>query len=173
MLERIKNLFKHRWFDEASATRCVSAAALQRLCVRVQSSEKLHTGQIRVCVEGGLPTSYLWRKTTMKAVTRQRAVMLFSKLRVWDTESNNGVLVYLLLAERAIELVADRGLSNHVSPETWASMVHRLEAALKQDQFEQGLADAVDEISTRLVAHFPRVAGVSYPNELPDKVVLM
>jgi uncharacterized membrane protein len=173
MFERIRNLLKHRWFDEASMAHYVDASAQKRLALRVSDSEQLHTGQIRVCVEGGLPTSYILRKTTMKAVTRQRAVMLFSKLRVWDTEQNNGILVYLLLAERAIELVVDRGLNAHASYGAWAAIVQRLESALHQGLFEQGLAQAVDEISALLVAHFPRTLGTSQPNELPDKVVLM
>jgi uncharacterized membrane protein len=173
MLARIKVLLKHRWFDAASTTRAVGAAAQHRLAQRVSESERLHTGQIRLCIEGGLPTSYVLRKADIKTVTRQRAVMLFSKLRVWDTEHNSGVLVYLLLAERAIELVADRGINAHMSPEAWAAIVHRLETALRQGLFEQGLAEAVDEISCVLVVHFPKSLGQSDPNELPDKVVLM
>ena len=83
------------------------------------ASESRHSGEMRICVEAGLPTSYLWRhfwhKTPMRAVMRERAVMMFSKLRIWDTENNNGVLIYLLLAERDIELVADRGINQYVS----------------------------------------------------------
>ena len=74
------------------------------------ASERRHSGEIRVCVEAGLPLSYLWRDAT----ARERAVTMFGKLRVWDTEHNNGVLIYLLLAEHAIEIVADRGLNRHV-----------------------------------------------------------
>ena len=74
------------------------------------ASERRHSGEIRVCVEAGLPLSYLWRGAT----ARERAVTMFGKLRVWDTEHNNGVLIYLLLAEHRIEIVADRGLNRHV-----------------------------------------------------------
>ena len=85
---------------------------------RVAASEARHSGQIRICVEAGLPFSYLWRHVRrgvpLRQVIRQRAVTMFGKLRVWDTERNNGVLIYLLLAEHAIELVADRGLNAFV-----------------------------------------------------------
>ena len=82
---------------------------------------------MRICVEGGLPTSYLWRHlrdgVAMPDIVRQRALMMFSKLRVWDTSDNNGVLIYLLLAEHAIELVADRGVARYVDPAVWQTVV--------------------------------------------------
>ena len=80
--------------------------AVERLRERVAASERRHSGEIRICVEAGLPLSYLWRGLS----ARDRAITMFGKLRVWDTEHNNGVLIYLLLAEHAIEIVADRGL---------------------------------------------------------------
>ena len=95
------------------------------------ASEKRHSGEVRICVEAALPASYLWRlgsKTPIRALTRQRAVMMFGKLRVWDTEHNNGVLIYVLLAEHAIEIVADRGLLKHVSTAQWQDMVAYLAA---------------------------------------------
>jgi uncharacterized membrane protein len=109
---RLLRLLKHRCLDERDARRLLDEAALDRLQQRIALSERLHQGEIRICIEAGLPLSYLWRRAT----PRDRAVALFAKLGVWDTEHNNGVLIYLLLAEHAIEIVADRGRSAWCRP---------------------------------------------------------
>ena len=114
-MNRLLRILKHRWFDERDAQRALGRDGLKRLQARVAASERRHSGEIRICVEAGLPLSYLWRS----ASARERAVAMFGKLRVWDTEHNNGVLIYLLLADHAIELVADRGLNHHVSAGQW------------------------------------------------------
>ncbi|HZF84626.1 MAG TPA: TPM domain-containing protein, partial [Burkholderiaceae bacterium] len=110
LMGRLKRLLRHRWTDEATLRRALPPEALARIGERVAASERRHTGQIRVCIEAGLPWSYIRRD----APARQRAITLFGKLRVWDTAQNNGVLIYLLLAEHAIEIVADRGIDLHV-----------------------------------------------------------
>ena len=164
---RLARILKHRWRDDADVARALPLAALARLEAQVAASEGQHTGQIRLCVEGGLPLSYLWRSAT----ARQRALTLFGKLRVWDTEHNNGVLIYLLLAEHAIEIVADRGLTRHLPASAWQPIVARLQAALGAGRFEEGLSQAVGVVDGVLVQHWPRAAGEAYPNELPDRVV--
>lgn len=164
MLKKLKRLFKHRLLDESDTRRAIPPDMLERLQQRVGASEKRHSGEIRICVEAGLPFSYLWRDAT----ARERAVSMFAKLRVWDTEDNNGVLIYLLLAEHAIELVADRGINRHVSPQDWQAMVGRMGAAFKEGRFEDGLTHALEEVSAVLVQHFPLAPGESDHNELPD-----
>ena len=152
----------------------------ERLRHDVAASEQRHTGEVRICVEGGLPTSYLWRHlrdgVAMPDIVRQRALMMFSKLRVWDTSDNNGVLIYLLLAEHAIELVADRGVARYVDPAVWQTVVAHLSDELRQGHFEEGLTQALEEVSAVLVAHFPDSGadGVNTPgpNQLPDEPVL-
>ncbi|HYF44445.1 MAG TPA: TPM domain-containing protein, partial [Ramlibacter sp.] len=118
--------------------------------------------------EAGLPMSYLWRDAT----PRERAISVFGKLRVWDTEQNNGVLIYLLLAEHAIEVVADRGLARRVDPDTWQAIVQHMGAAFRAGRFEDGLTQALEEVSALLVQHFPAAAGAANANELPDAPVL-
>jgi len=165
---RWARLFKHRWLDERDAGRAIGAQALARLQARVQASERRHSGEIRISVEAGLPLSYLWRNLT----ARHRAVTLFGKLRVWDTENNNGVLIYLLLAEHAIEIVADRGLAQHVSAAQWQTLIAGMRDAFRAGRFEEGLAQAVDIVDAQLVQHFPLAAGEANPNELVDHVDL-
>lgn len=160
-------LVQHRWHD-AFGRSAIPAPALQRLGAQVTASELQHTGQIRIVAEAGLPWSYLLRH----ARTRERAWMLFSKHRVWDTEHNNGVLIYLMLAEHAIEIVADRALARRVPPATWRSMVSHMAEAFRQGRHEDGLTQALSEVSALLVEHFPATEGVDRPNELPDDPVI-
>lgn len=169
MFNRIQRIFKHRWTDESDARRALPPELLERLSARVGASEQRHSGEIRICVEAGLPFSYLWRDAPMPVVVRERAVMMFSKLRVWDTAHNNGVLIYLLLAEHAIEIVADRGLNDKVPPAEWQAMVGRMGAAFRAGRFEDGLTQALEEVSALLVQHFPLAEGQVNPNELPDE----
>ena len=164
---RLLRLLKHRWLDDRDVRRALDDAALARIEARVAASEKRHSGEIRVCVEAGLPLSYLWRGLS----ARDRAITLFGKLRVWDTAHNNGVLIYLLLAEHAIEIVADRGLNRHVSRAQWQAIVEGMRAAFRAGRFEDGLNAAVDAVDALLAQHFPLAEGATNPNELPDGVV--
>lgn len=160
---------RHLWLDAADARRALSPAGLLRLEQAVQASEARHLGELRLCVEGGLGAVAIWRK----ASARQRAIELFSQLRVWDTEHNNGVLIYLLLAERRIEILADRGLHARVPAETWAAIAQRLSSALQAGHFEQGLQQAVQEVGALLRQHYPSSDRHTNANELPDAVVLL
>ncbi len=161
---RIARLIKHRWFDETDTRRALDAATLSRLQALVAASEAKHSGEIRLCVEAGLPLSYLWRH----AKPKERAITLFGKLRVWDTEHNNGVLIYLLLAEHAIEIVADRGLTRHVPQAQWDALVAGMAGAFRAGHFEDGLTQAITAVDGLLLRHFPLAAGQANPNELPD-----
>ncbi|HYJ99643.1 MAG TPA: TPM domain-containing protein, partial [Burkholderiaceae bacterium] len=148
--------------------RALGDAALQRLEAQVKDAERLHRGEIRICVEAGLPLSYLWRNAT----PRERAITMFGKLRVWDTEHDNGVLIYLLLAEHAIEIVADRGLNRHVGADEWARIVAGMRDAFRARQYEQGLSAAIDAVDAMLARHFPLAPTQANPNELPDEPLL-
>ena len=161
---KLSRLLRHRWLDDSDARRALGPDALARLHTRVQASEEGHSGEIRISVEAGLPLSYLWRDLT----ARDRAVTLFGKLRVWDTEHNNGVLIYLLLAERAIEIVADRGLARQVTPAQWEALIAGMREAFRAGRFEEGLVQAVDAVDGLLRQHYPLQSGQTNPNELPD-----
>lgn len=166
MLHRFWRLLRHRW--HADAGRAIPAAGLARITQQVQASEARHSGEIRVCIEAALPSGALLGRGTLPDLVRARAVAVFSDLRVWDTALNNGVLIYLLLAERAIELVADRGIHERVTPQQWQAVVQHLGSALRDGRTESGLVQAIDEVGALLEAHFPLQSGEANPNELPD-----
>ena len=167
-MNRITRLLRHRWFDEDDARRALGPVALARIEERVRASETHHSGEIRVCIEAGLPLGYLWRDLT----ARQRAVTLFGKLRVWDTEHNSGVLIYLLLAEHRIEIVADRGIDRVVDAARWQAIVAGMSTAFRERRFEDGLNAAIDAVDALMRAHFALAEGADNRNELPDAPVL-
>lgn len=179
MLYKLELLLRHLWLDASDTQRTIAPDMLERLAARVAASERHHSGQIRICVEASLPTSYLRRlnsQNSLSDVIRQRAIAMFSKLHVWDTEENNGVLIYLLLAEQAIELVADRGLMRHVSAAQWQAMIARMGNAFHEGRYEDGLTQALEETSAVLMTHFARPQQLEScqtpPNELPDLPML-
>ena len=175
MLKKIQTIARHLWLDASDTHRAIAPDMLARLTERVASSEARHSGEIRIYVEAALPLSYLWRlnsTVSMAHIIRQRAITLFGKLRVWDTERNNGVLIYLQLAERSIEIVADRGLHPHAGDAHWQAVVTCMSEHFKRGKFEDGLTEAVTQVSMLLAKHFPQAPGQVQPNELPDAPTL-
>jgi uncharacterized membrane protein len=172
MFKRIFRILKHRWQGDAQTQRAFPPQVLAKLTQLVADSEALHSGEIRIVVEAGLPTSYLWRSDALSVITRQRALAIFGKCRVWDTELNNGVLIYLLLAERRIEIVADRGVNQVVSPDTWLTLVSGLATAFRIGQYEEGMGQAVAQVGQLLQQHFPLNPGEHNPDELPNAPLL-
>lgn len=168
-MQKIARLWRHRW-TEGSVRSAFPDDVLLRLERAVAASEAQHTGQIRVCVEGGLPYSYIWRG----ASARERAVGLFGKLRTWDTEHNNGVLIYLLLADHAIEIIADRAAARAIAPSTWQALVQDMQQAFQQQAYAAGLEQALEQVSALMVAHFPRTPVTADPADagLPDAPVV-
>jgi uncharacterized membrane protein len=172
----LRRLLRHLWLDADDARRALGEGAFDRLEARVRASEAGHSGQICLCVEASLPPSYLWRHLVrgeaLAEVIRDRAITLFGKQRVWDTEANDGVLVYLLLAEHRIEIVADRALARTLAPSGWQAMVEQLCADCRQGRLEDALAHAVAQLDQLLRAHFPRdeeTGGSLGDTGLPDR----
>jgi uncharacterized membrane protein len=140
---------------------------LDRLQQAIAAGETRHDGQLCFAVEGAQNLRAWWRGTT----PRQRAEEVFAHLRVWDTHNNSGVLIYVLLAERAIEIVADRGISAKVAQSEWVSICERMRASYAAHEFERGSLDGIAAVTELLAAHFPPQAGKQ--NELSDRPVLL
>lgn len=162
-------LLRHWWTDARDARRTIDAAALDRLETAIRDSELRHSGEIRVCVEASLT----WAELQAGVDAHQRALSVFGQLGVWDTEDNNGVLIYLLLADHAIEVIADRGVARRVPATHWTEVVDSLQAELRAGAFEKGLMAAVHSVGQALEAHFPLAPGARSPNELPDRPVVI
>ena len=158
---------KHLLMPHRVALRPFPQGVLKKIELAVRDSERKHDGELRFAVEGGLNAEALWRGQS----PRGRAVELFSHLRVWDTEHNSGVLIYVQLVDRSIEIVADRGINAKVAQDSWDGICRRVEQAFGEGRFEQGALTAIDEVTALLAQHFPP-AG-SNPNELPDRPVVL
>lgn len=168
-------LIRHLWLDAGDARRALGGDALHRLEARIAASEARHRGEICLYVEASLPASYLWRQLRngldIAAVVRERALAQFGKLGVWDTELNNGVLIYLQLAEHRIEIVADRGLARHVAAGEWSALLGDMSADFRAGRYEDGLMRAIDVVGSELERHFPRAEGEHDADidELPNR----
>lgn len=161
---------RHLWLDADDVRRALPTAALQRLETQVQHSETRHRGELRLCIEGG----WGWSGLRAGLTTRDRAVELFSQLRVWDTAHNNGVLIYLCLAERRIEILADRGIASQVDPAVWHGMVQSISTHFKPGNHEAGLSQAIDQVGQCMRDLYPVSSRhPDNPDELPNAVVIL
>jgi len=147
-----------------AAHRTYPQDSLQRIAEAVGEGERRHRGEICFAVESVLPAFDVLRGRD----ARHRALEVFAQLRVWDTQANNGVLVYLLLADHRIEIVADRGLDTLVSAEQWRGICLLMEERLKAGEPEAAAVRGVAAVSDLLAEHFPRAPGDADENELPD-----
>ena len=162
----IRRFFNHLLHTPLHTRKHFPKAVLARIEAAIKASERSHLGEIRFVVEGDLHPLHI-----LQAITpRQRAIALFSQLRIWDTEQNNGVLIYLLLADRDVEIVADRGIHQHVGAEAWEVICKAMEGEFRHGAFEKGVLLGLDRISALLQQHYPASASASSPNvnELPD-----
>ena len=146
--------------------RAFPGSTLSKIEQAIAAGESTHGGQVRFAVEGSLDGVPLLKGQS----TRERAIEVFSQLRVWDTEHNNGLLIYLLLADRAVEIIADRGIHLKVSSHNWNQVCQQMEAAFKLSNFEGGVLAGIQAVTQYLALHFP-VNGPQ-KNELSDTPVV-
>jgi hypothetical protein len=164
---KLKRTAAHLLAPEWLVRRAFPRRTLERIAGAVRDSEKLHTGELRFAVEAGLALPALVRDLAPRA----RAAEVFAQLRVWDTEHNSGVLVYVQLVDRRIEIVADRGISAKVAQSEWDAICRAMENAFRARRFEAGALEAIDSITRLLARHFP--ARGENPNELPDRPAML
>ncbi|MCX7097930.1 MAG: TPM domain-containing protein [Methylococcales bacterium] len=143
------------------------AKTLKAIEWAVEQSERQHRGELRFAIENNLASAWVWRGLT----ARQRATEVFSNLRVWDTEENCGVLIYVLLADKEVHIVADRGIAKSVPQHEWEVVAKTMQTAFRLGDFRGGALEGISRITAILASHFP--AGVSKPNELPDQPVII
>lgn len=158
----MKRMLKHLAYPRWRIARAFPGSALKEIEAAIAASESRHEGELRFAVEGGLDLPLLLRHVS----PRQRAVQVFSQLRVWDTEHNSGVLIYVQLADRQVEILADRGINARVSQETWQRICADMQQAFGQGRFREGALAGIDAIGRILAQHFP--ARAANPDELPN-----
>jgi uncharacterized membrane protein len=163
----LQRILRHLLTPDWMARRPFSPPVMSRIEAAIRESEKLHDGELRFAIEAGLPTSALLKGTS----PRQRAREVFGRLEVWDTMHKSGVLIYLQLVDRSIEILADRGISAKVDQATWDGVCRRMETAFRAGAFEAGTVEGIREITVLLARHFPP-EGVN-ANELPDSPVVL
>ena len=157
----LKHLLTPHWW----AVRAFSSDVLRQIEAAIKASERKHDGELRFAIEGPLPFPAL------RSTTRKRAEALFGQLGVWDTEHNSGVLVYVQLVDRRIEIVADRGISARVEQSQWQDICRQMEQSFHKGDYAEGAVRAIEAITALLAKHFPPRAR--NPNELPDKPVVL
>lgn len=163
----IKRIFKHMMTAERHVRKIFNTSQLEHIANAIKASETQHSGEIRVAVESSLELQPLLQQQT----PRQRAIEVFSELHVWDTQLNNGVLIYVLLADHAIEIVADRGIHTKVNNTYWEGLCRQIELSFAQGQFEAGVMNCISAVGEKLIEHFPHSGGGK--NELPDTPVVI
>jgi uncharacterized membrane protein len=163
----IKRWFRHAFTPPWRWRLLFSKAALTGIEKAVKHSERQHSGELRFAVENALALGKVWRGMS----ARQRAIEVFSNLRVWDTEENSGVLIYLLLADREVHIVADRGISKRVAQAEWDAIAEVMQQEFKRGEFLRGSLQGIERITMLLAVHFP--AGKDNRNELSNKPVIV
>ncbi len=163
----IKRIFKHLFYPGWWLRRAFPAYELEKIEAAIKQSEARHSGEIRFAIETALPLKALWRDESMS----ERALEVFSLLRVWDTENNNGVLIYLLLADQRVEIVADRNINKVVGESEWRRICAMMQGRFKAGHFGDGVLEGIEEIGKLLEQHFPYRQNDK--NELPDRPVIL
>ena len=165
---RPHRFWRHLMTDHRSVRRAFPKADLARIEAAIADGERRHRGQVRFAVEPSLPLGRVLKRMP----PRERALEAFGQLRIWDTADNCGVLVYLLLADRDVEIVADRGIHGRVGDAAWEAVCRKMETAFRAGRFADGVIAGIADINALLADHFPRVGGDA-GNELPDRPVVL
>ena len=163
----LKRFFRHIWMSPIIRNRQFSSKTLGAIEAAVAKGEKRHRGQVRLVVEAELTIPQLWHGLS----ARQRAIDVYSLLRVWDTEENNGVLIYVLLADRKVEIVADRGIHQHAGDQRWQAICREIEHHYRKADFLAGSIGGIEKISAELAHYFP--ANGAHKNEQSDTPVVL
>jgi hypothetical protein len=161
----VKRTLQHLFTPHWLARRAFPSPALKAIEHAIKASERRHRGELRFAIEGPLHLARL------RLSPRQLAQRVFAELGVWDTAENTGVLIYVQLAERRIEIVADRGIAERVPQHDWDAICRGMERAFKAGEYQQGALAAIAAVTQILAREFP--ARGANPNELPDKPAVL
>jgi uncharacterized membrane protein len=164
---KLARVLKHLVVPDWAARRAFPSRVILQIERAIRDSERQHLGELRFVLEGGLPLPFLRAKKPARA----RAEDLFARLRVWDTEHNSGVLIYVQLVSRHIDIVADRGISRKLEQAEWNKVCAAMEKAFRAGRYEEGALEAIERCTALLARHFP--SRGEHRNELPDRPVFL
>jgi uncharacterized membrane protein len=166
-IKPLGRIWRHLATTTAVARHAFPDTTLDAISAAVMTGEQTHRGEIRLVVEKSLPFAAAWEGIT----NRQRALAMFAECGVWDTEDNCGVLIYVNLAERKVDIVADRGIDRRIDAAMWQAVCDTMTAGFAQGNFHDSTLAAIARVNELLRTHFP--ANGSRPNELPDRPVML
>lgn len=164
----ILRLFRHLVSPPWQVRRIFPKRSLEAIETTIADSERSHLGELQFVIENALDFGDLWQGLT----ARQRAIEVFSQCRVWDTEQNSGVLIYLLLADRDVEIVADRGINAKVGTLAWLTICEDMETMFRSGEFERGAIEGITAVTKLLQQHFP-AKDRDNPNELGNAPIIL
>jgi uncharacterized membrane protein len=166
---RLGRLFRHLAATHWRTRMLFSARTLDAIEEAIGRAERTHAGEIRFAIETSLTPLHI----LADLMPRSRALDVFAQLRVWDTEANNGVLIYVQLADRSVEIVADRGVARRVAQPEWDAICRMMEEHFRAGRFKAGSIAGVEAVGALLVRHFPAQASGPPGNRLPDRPTLL
>jgi uncharacterized membrane protein len=164
---KLSRMLGHLLLPDWWVRRAFAPADLAAIGDAIAAGEQFHRGELRFVVEGPLPLASLWQDST----SRRRAIELFASQRVWDTEENSGILIYVQLVDRRVEILADRGIAARVAQTEWDAICRAMEASFRRGEWRLGALQAVTRAGELLASHFP--ARANNPNELPDQPLVL
>jgi uncharacterized membrane protein len=165
--ERCKRQWRHWWTTAAKGRQMFPPETLTHLGAAIAAGEQRHRGEVRLIVENAMPSDAIWADVS----NRQRAIALFAEYGVWDTADNCGVLIYVNVAERKVDIVVDRGIGRKIDPATWQQVCNGMTAGFARGDFHDSTLAAVEQVNDLLAAQFP--ASGARANELPDHPIVL
>jgi len=163
----IQRALRHLRSTRSTAERAFPQATLTALAAAIAMGERTHRGEVRLVIERALPLSAAWSGVS----NRQRAIALFADYGIWDTEDNCGVLIYVNLADRKVDIVADRGIDRKIDAATWQAVCNKMTGGFAHGDYHGAALAAVEQVNELLRRHFP--SDGTRPNELPDQPLML
>lgn len=166
-MEKLSRVFSHLFTFTRSGKQAFPEATLQAIQEVITEGEKLHRAEVQIIIEPSLPFSVVWAGTS----SRERAIDLFSQHRIWDTEENSGVLIYIDLADHQVEIVADRGISHITTGDEWQAVCRTMTSGFAQGKYHESVIAALKLLNDILHEHLPDTENL--PNQLPNRPIIL
>ncbi len=164
---RVRRAIRHEFFGARAVRALLPDSSMLKIEAAITAGELRHSAEIRFVIEASLDLAQVWSGIT----PRQCALKVFSDLRVWDTEANNGVLLYVLMADRSVEVIADRAVARLVAQSSWDALCQQLALAYRAGDYLEGTLTAITELHRLIEPHFPPSAN--NPDELPNRPLII